>query len=383
MNPLKAGSGESHSSSPARRALRVVLGNAALLLAGVGAIGVGYEAWFRMTTPIMHRHKDTEFVPGVGRHVVPHSEVRWTNGLDFWTVAEANSLGFVDREPPGLERIAASCHIAFVGDSFVEAAEVDIADKLPVLLEDLAAQRLAHMDVTTSAFGKGSTGQVAQLPYYDTWIRRMRPKLVVLVFVNNDFSNNTGRDLESGGIDLRRPPFAIAFKKDDGRIALRPPSPDWRAHRVRRSKLTKFHLLNSCHMRPLCSRLLHFAGYRGMFGLAADVPPKRPATALELEFTAFALDEWRRRAESDGIALAVLTSYTVGTHGYPLFDAVSRFAEARNMPVIDQFGYILRQGARIEDARWKHDLHWSPRGHQWAAEAMLEWLEANPSVCDR
>ena len=52
-----------------------------------------------------------------------------------------------------MERAAASCHITMIGDSYVEALQVPIADKFHVRLEDLAARELRHLDVTTSAFG--------------------------------------------------------------------------------------------------------------------------------------------------------------------------------------------------------------------------------------
>ena len=31
---------------------------------------------------------------------------------------------------------------------------------------------------------------------------------------------------------------------------------------------------------------------------------------------------------------------------------------------------------------WPNDAHWSPQGHQWAAEALLEWLRGNQGACD-
>ena len=58
------------------------------------------------------------------------------------------------RNPGALhERAAASCHIAMIGDSYVEARQVPIADKFHVRLEELAARELRHLDITTSAFG--------------------------------------------------------------------------------------------------------------------------------------------------------------------------------------------------------------------------------------
>ena len=80
-----------------------------------------------------------------------------------------------------------SCHVSVIGDSFVDAMQVPVAAKVHVRLEALAARRLPRLDVTTSAFGMFDTGQIAQLPFYDTYARRLHPKLLVLVFFHNDF----------------------------------------------------------------------------------------------------------------------------------------------------------------------------------------------------
>ena len=124
------------------RALRRVAWNASLLLAGLALIGLAGEAWLRLTTPFVGRHYPKQFVPGVGVLGKPDSEVRWTNGLDYWTVSRTNSLGFLDREPLDPERAAASCHVAVIGASFVEAKEVAVADKFHVVLEALAGREL-------------------------------------------------------------------------------------------------------------------------------------------------------------------------------------------------------------------------------------------------
>ena len=57
-------------------------------------------------------------------------------------------------------------------------------------------------------------------------------------------------------------------------------------------------------------------------------------------------------------------------------------AAASGIPIIDQADYILRQGAELEDAQWRHDNHRNATGHRWAAEVLLEWLKDNEDVCD-
>ena len=98
-------------------------------------IGVAGEAYFRLivvpsgcglfANPQNFSGRDTwRFVSDVGVMPEPNSEVRHTNHLDYWTIAKTNGIGFLDREPISAERAAESCHIALIGDSFVEAKEV-------------------------------------------------------------------------------------------------------------------------------------------------------------------------------------------------------------------------------------------------------------------
>ena len=61
---------------------------------------------------------------------------------------------------------------------------------------------------------------------------------------------------------------------------------------------------------------------------------------------------------------------------------MNELAAERRIPVIDQADVIYRQGADLRDAAWAHDDHWSPAGHQWAAEALLEYLKRNQGVCE-
>ena len=113
--------------------------------------------------------------------------------------------------------------MAVIGESFVAALEVPIADKLQVRLEALAAAALPELDVTVSAYGRRGTGQVNQLPLYDEYARRLSPNLVVLVFDPNDFENNSAvLSALRQGHDPRRMPYAYPERTADGGFRLRP-----------------------------------------------------------------------------------------------------------------------------------------------------------------
>ena len=439
------------ASLKVRRGLRLAGWNAAGLLAGLVLVGLAGEAWLRATVPFKHRHYPTAFVPEVGFLLRPDTEVRWTNNLDFWTLSRSNSLGFLDREPPNPERAAASCHIAVIGDSFVDARHVPIADKLQVRLERLAARELPHLNVTTSAFGMPNIGQVSQLPFYDEYARRLRPKLVVLVFVPNDFIDNfpLWTSLRTG-MDPEHLPYAFASRAEDGGLRLHPPDPSFQRFMLPRladspaepQPLSKraagwllresyfwrwLHLKHSLlffqpdvrlqaqrvawmellRRRPAYAPLLDgwrpvsrgninmwfaneetpsfFAlfqeGYGSPNGLPNDSSNGPPFLREALAHTAFGLDEFKKRAERDGAALAILATHRMRRFGGGAFARMSAMAEERGIPVIDQAALVRRQGAELRDAQFPHNGHWNPAGHQWAAEALLEYLKENQDVC--
>ena len=216
-----------------RRVLRLAGWNALLLIAGLALIGLAGETRLRLKGPFMTVHYSDVFVADVGLLLRPRTEVRWTNRADFWTVSRTNSLGFPDREPPSPARAAESCHIAVIGDSFVDAREVPISEKFHVRLEEMAARELPALDVTTSAFGKRSTGQINQLAWYDQYVRHLRPRVVVLVFVPNDFVNNFPILMSlTYGFDPDHWPYVSAERAEDGGFRLRPPDPDYRRFRL-------------------------------------------------------------------------------------------------------------------------------------------------------
>ena len=397
-----------------RRALRVAGWNAALILAGLALIAAAGEAWQRLTTPsFVSFSSPTQFVPGVGVLYESNAEIRFTNGLDFWTVSRANSLGFIDREPPDPERAAASCHVAVFGDSFVAAREVEIADKLQVRLEALAATALPGLDVTVSAYGHHGTSQIDHLGWYDEYARPRSPNLAVLVFTENDFRGSrellrrmrlgwdpasatgalqeprdgrrvwyesatrwlTDRSLFARWLDSKRRAFGVGVSGDeDGSL----------------TTLTR-HQLNLVTRGPGWGWVLDgWDPPPGLFDerLLRDgsQPDWRTLTDSEIhawsrEITAMALAGFKYRADRDSLALVILAEHGVGK-SMSVSGLLQSKAALLGIPVIDQRDWIVRSGGRVEDAQFRHDIHWSAQGHQWAAEAILDWLRRHPEVCE-
>ncbi len=373
------------------------------------------------------------FVPEVGVLWQPHEEVRHTNLRDFWTISRANRLGFLDREPISPRRAASGCHVALVGDSFVEAREVEVADKLQVRLEALAARDRPDWNLTTSAFGRGGTGQVQQVPFHDAYIRRMSPAVVVLVTRRNDFAENS-RLLRA--VLHRRAPgctsWASAVRGEDGSYRLRLPRSSYRSscrsssqssgqssgrvdrpsragvgtgagraalssalarqvrrvvagapERIQAARRDSWRRLRSAWpvlsgWRPPASIVRAFAAYSidhaETYG-AAMAPVIREA----YDSTSFALAEFRRRGRRDGFELLLLLA---DYDESPESVAMRRLAERLGIPVVSARDGIDGLGEKGGDTWFSsRDRHWTPKGHRLAAEALWRYLEEHPPPC--
>ena len=148
------------------------------------------EVALRWRFPIEKSTLPTIFDRRVGLILKPGSEMQSTNYSDYSLTQRANSLGFLDREPRGAKEPRAF-RILALGDSFVEAQQVPIAEKFHVLLEGMLTKRFPERRFETEALGRSGVGTAAELAYYETFGRSFRPDLVVLVFVPNDFSDNS------------------------------------------------------------------------------------------------------------------------------------------------------------------------------------------------
>ena len=426
----------------ARRVVRLLALNALGAALGLAALGAAAEVALRLSVPFMTPHRPQVFEPGVGFLLRPSAEVRATNGLDFWTTDRVNRLGFRDREPPSPERAAATCHLALIGDSFVEAKQVPLADRLHLRLEERAAEELPALDLTTSAWGMGNTGQAQQLAFYDRFVRPLRPKVLALLFHPHDFPDNSAL-LRAAlfGWDPERPPEPSVARGPDGAFAWRPPLDEdfepARAPGARRparswagrswfglwllAKRWTFRQggarndalvsrLDELRRRPEFAGLLR--GFRPrnrheiMLGFARpDLPP---ALADALDATGFALRRFRERADEIDAAVVGLAVHSFetmqaradreaapppGGPGPPadepaaprnlLLDRLRTRASAAGIPVLDLGAEIRRRGLTPDAVRWPNDDHWNAAGHRLAAEMLLDWLRANPSVCDR
>ena len=422
------------------RVLRVVGWNLLFILGGLLLIAASIEVYIRLSSPFLEEDPiPFHFVSGVGYQIYPGIELRLTRRLAYWTVQRTNSLGFLDREPIAPDVADESCHITFIGDSFVDAREVPVSDKLQVRLEALAARDASHLGITTSAFGISDTGQVGQLPFYDGYARHLSPDMAVLVFTGNDLlDNSTFASALIKAYDPYHMPRVHAARNLDGSFDLGMPDPDFEnfllwglgenPSRSRtssiaqlmgrlKSLITRYSYFGRWMMYKLdnvrilretsdddsvsenqsfiarnprfiarAEHLMSLPEYAFMSEYWTPDTATRIRAMLESEFespvslearesTEFGLEQFKRRADHDGVALVILAVYDSGGKGDALFDRLSEAAESLDIPVVSQHNYITQQGYSISDAHFPNDGHWSPTGHRWAAEAVWEYIK--------
>jgi hypothetical protein len=166
----------------------VLLGS---LLVSVFAGELALRGWRNGTlAPLSGEHVLREPHPTRGWALVPGGRALQRT-LDYAVAVEINERGLRDRshdyEPaPGLFRIVV------LGDSFMEAYQVELEDSLPERLE----RALADRELEVVNLGVGGYGTAQQLLQLREEGLRYRPDLVVLAFyAGNDVQNNS-RELE-------------------------------------------------------------------------------------------------------------------------------------------------------------------------------------------
>ena len=129
------------------------------------------------------------FSPEVGVVFAPRSVVRFTDGSEFWTADTTNSIGFLDNEP-AIPKPSGTFRILLVGDSIVEALQVPLAQKMQTRLAATLRKAFPGQKTDVVAISRSGLGQGSELGFYNA-NRQIKPDLVILMFVGNDFANNS------------------------------------------------------------------------------------------------------------------------------------------------------------------------------------------------
>lgn len=210
--------------------LKEVLPGILITVVILALLAAGGELYLRTKWPFIQTTWPSRFNEKYGWTLQPGATVNWTNHVDFWASTQANSLGFLDREPPAHPSTDEICRVVFIGDSYVEAAQLPIDQKFHILFEQLANEHLANgKQFETVAFGYSGTGQINQLPFYDVFAQTLHPDVVVLAFVSNDIANNSTvlESVRNGWHPLHPPRLFFEYDEEADAVTSIPIDPAW------------------------------------------------------------------------------------------------------------------------------------------------------------
>jgi hypothetical protein len=375
-------------SRSARSRAGSLLGGA--MLAGVSVLVVlgAAEAALRLFPALIPPgvYGAGRFDPALGMHV-RGSEVLYTRSDIVRKTPNADGFLDVAHDPA---KPAGTRRIGFFGDSYVESNQVPTEEtffrELPALLP--------APPVETLAFGLSGWGTLQAFRAYSVHARRYGVDLAVYVFVENDPGDNA-LELSAHRHDAEMPYAELAEEPPGYRVREgRPPDdPLWfrLAKGVQERSLlaqvvwVRLRLLQQEGLRPRAR-----AEEKAMQERAPRAPGSRPdpndiptswtddERSSVLLLAERILAEWERKAEADGIALAVLyvprgNEMLAGAlaEGDTWLPWLRETCARLGLPLLDPRAALR---ARLDAGEPPYDDHFTPAGHEAVARFLAEAL---------
>jgi len=334
--------------------------------------------------------------PLLGTRLVPNAEyVQYKEG---YSRGRFNSLGLRDREIP-YAKPENSKRVLILGDSFMEALQVDIDSNFPRRLQAFLGEALPWHNVKTVNAGRGGMGTAEEYLWYVTEGVKYNPDLVLLaLYVGNDFRDNsktlTGRDVFKPYITFDADTFWVDASFAESRL-------------YKLAALFWPLLSNSVVAAETARRVEALTAGAAKEGAApcpkdAGVFDFEPDSAWENAYAVTGklvalLDDAVKRNSSAFCVMIIPDSYQVEdtesecVSGADLLRPnrfLREIAEARGIPVFDLTEAFEREYWRTGDNMYGFGEnlgtgHWNERGHNLAAQTMasdavfirlLRWL---------
>jgi hypothetical protein len=293
-------------------------------------------------------------------------------------VIETNAYGF--RGPSLDPRGEGSPRVMILGDSFVQAVQVDIGQTFGHLISESAGMNAQVMQVGMPGWGQGD-----QLRWLRTYYDYFRPQIVVVsVFLGNDLTiDNMGEDnLGSSYYNVTRDGYLVSKNGSSTLLA-----------RIKKGLGRQSRLYNFVRprLRTLISRILGrdsaIVGYHKYFLpiYSSDVQARKAYydTFFEIirRFSALAREKdfglivllipWDSALDGSRFD-AVISHFGLDRDDYDVKtpnSIIGSFMKENSIPYIDLYDSFAGKENPLE-AYGKRDRHFSPTGHRWAAEEL-------------
>jgi hypothetical protein len=340
----------------------------------------------------------------------PNAEVGWTLAPDFsfvwsgrnpycveFTVpVQTNAIGFRDRAWSAAAS-PETIRIAVIGDSFVEAIQVQAEETATRQLERRLSARFPGQRFETMNFGVSNYSVGQFLMAYDAFVRPFKPDYVVVLAAYLDFNRTTQRALSSVLQDFYALEIRPSFTLDSsGNLVTAPPRQhEAYAKRVAELIETEYGPDRSRPVRGLPSPL-HLSTWLLRTGVstASRMQHWRPSWG-EPEFTDVELNHrilgaLHQKVRDDGGVFVFADAFEyLEPYGNPR--GSGRLA-ARNQRFVESAGarYLNVSTAMAQvpsQRRFSCDMHFSAAEHTQLAETLTDWfsqeLAAAPAMTGR
>ncbi|MCB0404633.1 MAG: SGNH/GDSL hydrolase family protein [Bdellovibrionales bacterium] len=315
---------------------------------------------------------------------LPNRDFTYSLGADFAIVnrGHVNNAGFVNDQDYDTQ--AHSPLVAVIGDSYVEALMVPYKQTLQGTLA-----RAVGKEGRVYSFAMSGAPLSQYLVYADYARSYYRPDALIFVIVGNDFDESLPKYREGNGKRFHY------FKEVDGKLSLSRedylPSPLRRL--LRKSALLRYLYINV----HLPERLANWRAAWASKGTAtakaepqyvgntsAGVDPERLRLSESVVDKFFEMLPEKSGLDPSHILFVVdgmrpelysLESYRSAHESYfgKMRSYFMRAAQQRGYELVDLHSYYAakhkRTGAKFE---FERDAHWNAKGHQTAAEAVLQ-----------
>jgi lysophospholipase L1-like esterase len=341
--------------------MATILGKISLALAAMLLTLLALEIGVPFLIPVTD-NLDYDHLPGVGLRLAPAQDGRFIReGIDarFHT----NAAGFNNRNEYVNARKAGRRRVAIVGDSFVEALQVDQEDAFFQVLErDLETRGI---DAEVYSFGVSGSGTAQAYHMIGEYVLVYEPDFVAYLFIPNDVLDSArcaggSRWTQQYRIGTDGALEPVAFERYQLSSAKR---------LLRRSSLFRYFF----YQRRLLERLQAGADTSGVTRVDSGESPCEAEAWQIVEDLLQRMDEALREADVPWVLLWQ-------GDADPAFHAekrkkLKRIVQRHNLPYLD-LSVALRADFEVlgKPHRIPYDGHWNAEGHRVVGRALAEFL---------
>ena len=331
----------------------------------------------------------TRFDHLLGNHYLPNQEGRYITGPgpEINAAFRINANGWNSPRDYVLPKPAGLFRMGVIGDSYVEALQVDHDMSYPYLAERALNREGLGVEVEARTYGHSGASLAQYLGVLRHAVAGATPDLVVVNVVHNDF-------LESlrghGRVDY----WSLQFEGSEPKEV--PPVP--RSGMLlkvvlARSALVRYLVVNQqCLVKLRALRRARSAG-RGRYEANVDVAGVGGSVdeGQLAGLATYVLSEMRRVTDSLGARLLCMIDANRvaiyegrdprATEVHRLNRALLRAGRQLGVPVIDLTDvFEARWSVDRRRFEWQSDAHWDDYGHRVVAQALAEWILQNPEL---